>query len=109
MVAHHTPKKEPHARTSRTLFRMDFKRTRTRATAHCIAGVRARIFPRWGPGACKRPRGPVIFVGLQGNQGIQATSRGPKNRGAAGHVLGTLSMGWARAGGARKDQEARRS
>ena len=27
-------KNEPHARTSRTLFRMDFARTRTRATAH---------------------------------------------------------------------------
>ena len=34
MVAHRTPKNEPHARTSRTLFRMEFARTRTRATAH---------------------------------------------------------------------------
>ena len=33
-VAHRTSKKGPHARTSRTLSRMDFARTRTRATAH---------------------------------------------------------------------------
>jgi len=33
-IAHRTPENEPHARTSRTLFRMDFARTRTRATAH---------------------------------------------------------------------------
>ena len=32
-VAHRTPKNQWHARTSRTLFRMDF--ARTRATAHC--------------------------------------------------------------------------
>ena len=34
MVAHRTPKNEPHAHTSRTLFRKDFARTRTRATTH---------------------------------------------------------------------------
>ena len=34
MVAHCTPKNEPHARTSRTLFRMNFARTHTRATAN---------------------------------------------------------------------------
>ena len=32
VIAHHTPVNEPHARTFRTLFRMDF--ARTRATAH---------------------------------------------------------------------------
>ena len=31
-IAHRTPDNEPHARTSRTLFRMDFARTRTFAT-----------------------------------------------------------------------------
>ena len=34
MVAHRTHKNEPHARTSRTLSRIDFERTRTRATAY---------------------------------------------------------------------------
>ena len=34
MVAHRTPTNEPHAHTSRTLFRKDFARTRTRATAN---------------------------------------------------------------------------
>ena len=34
VIAHRTPKNEPHARTSHTLFRMDFAHTRTRATAH---------------------------------------------------------------------------
>ena len=33
-IAHRTPIKGPHARTSRTLSRMDFARTCTRATAH---------------------------------------------------------------------------
>ena len=33
-IAHRTPKNEPHARTSRTLFRMDFAHTRTRGTTH---------------------------------------------------------------------------
>ena len=31
MVAHRTPKNEPHPRTSRTLFRKDFARTRENA------------------------------------------------------------------------------
>ena len=35
VIAHRTSKKGPHARTSRTLSRMDFARTRTRATAQC--------------------------------------------------------------------------
>ena len=33
-IAHRTPKKVPHTRTSRSLSRMDFARTRTRATTH---------------------------------------------------------------------------
>ena len=53
MVAHRTPKNEPHARTSRTLFRKDFARTRTRATAHrtCVcAHAPSQLIP-WILGA----------------------------------------------------------
>ena len=45
MVAHHTPKNEPHARTFRTLFRMDLKDTR--ATKH-FSYIIIHLYLPWG-------------------------------------------------------------